>query len=62
MKKTKTYLDKLMEDKKFYKMFNEEYTELAAAEKALSRGMPKEEIRFKSGDDMVKFFKNKVKK
>lgn len=51
-----------MEDKKFCKMFNEEYTELEAAEKALSRGMPKEGIRFKSGDDMLEFFRNKIKK
>lgn len=36
--------------------------DLAAAEKALSEGAPKEEVRFKSGNDMVKFFKNKAKK
>lgn len=36
--------------------------DLKKAEKVLYRGMPKEEIRFKSGNDMVRFFKNKVKK
>lgn len=36
--------------------------DLEAAEKALSKGMPAEEVRFKTGNDMVKFFKNKTKK
>lgn len=36
--------------------------DLRAAEKVLSGGVPEEEVRFKSGNDMVKFFKNKAKK
>lgn len=36
--------------------------DLKAAEKVLSNGIPKEEVRFKSGNDMVKFFKNRAKR
>lgn len=36
--------------------------DLQAAEKVLSKRVTKEEVRFKSGNDMVKFFKNKTKK
>jgi len=36
--------------------------DLKAAEKVLSIEVPKEEVKFKSGNDMVKFFKNKAKK
>lgn len=36
--------------------------ELETAEKVLSKGLPEEEIRFKSGNDMVKFFKKRAKK
>ena len=33
MKKTKTYMDKLMQDKKFRKKFDEEYQNLCVGEK-----------------------------
>ncbi len=36
--------------------------DLEAAEKVLSKRVRREEVRFKSGNDMVKFFKNKTKK
>ncbi|MDO8747489.1 MAG: hypothetical protein Q7J72_00005 [Candidatus Omnitrophota bacterium] len=36
--------------------------DLRAAEKVLSGVVPEEEVKFKSGNDMVKFFKNKAKK
>ena len=36
--------------------------DLEAAEEVLSRGLPKEEIAFKSGTAMERFFKNRVKK
>ena len=36
--------------------------DLEAAEKALSRGLPKEEVAFKSGEEMVKFFKKRITK
>ena len=36
--------------------------DIAAAEKVLSKEAPKEEVKFKSGNAMVKFFKSKTKK
>ena len=36
--------------------------DLEAAEKALSKGLPKEEVAFKSGEEMLKFFKKRIKK
>ena len=36
--------------------------DLQAAEKVLSKGLPKEEVAFKSGEEMVKFFKKRIKK
>ena len=36
--------------------------DLKTAEKVLSEGVPGEEVKFKSGNDMVRFFKNKTKK
>ena len=36
--------------------------DLEAAEKVLSKGLPKEEVAFKSGEEMVKFFKKRIKK
>lgn len=35
---------------------------LAAAEKVLAKGLPKEEIAFSSGDAVVDYFKKKIKK
>lgn len=36
--------------------------DLEAAEKALFKGLPKEEVAFKSGAEMLKFFKKRIKK
>jgi len=36
--------------------------DLEAAEKALSRGLPKEEVSFNSGTAMARYFKKKIKK
>jgi hypothetical protein len=36
--------------------------DLEAAERVLSRGLPKEEITFGSGTKMVRYFKKRVKK
>ena len=36
--------------------------DLKGAEEALSKGVPEEEISFKSGAEMTKFFKKRVKK
>ena len=36
--------------------------DLKTAEKVLSEGVPGAEVKFKSGNDMVRFFKNKTKK
>jgi AbrB family looped-hinge helix DNA binding protein len=45
-------------------IFEDKYSkeDLIATEKALSKGLPNEEIAFKSGDDMVKYFKARIKK
>ena len=45
-------------------IFEDKYPkeDLEAAERALSKGLPKEEIAFKSGVEMVKFFKKRIKK
>ncbi|MCK5494522.1 MAG: AbrB/MazE/SpoVT family DNA-binding domain-containing protein [Candidatus Omnitrophica bacterium] len=36
--------------------------DLEATEKVLSKGLPKEEISFKSGSDMTRFLKKRIKK
>jgi len=36
--------------------------DLEAAEEILSKGLPKEEVAFKSGSAMVNHFKNRIKK
>ena len=36
--------------------------DLETSEKILSKGLPKEEVTFKSGAEMVKFFKKRIKK
>lgn len=36
--------------------------DLQAAEAVLSRGLPKEEVRFPSGDELVKHLKKRLKK
>jgi AbrB family looped-hinge helix DNA binding protein len=36
--------------------------DLVAAEDALSRGLPKEEIAFKSGAEMIRYLKKRTKK
>ena len=45
-------------------IFEDKYLreDLAAAEEALSKGLPKEEIIFKTGADMENFLKKRIKK
>jgi len=45
-------------------IFEDKYPQedLEAAEKVLSKGLSKEEIAFKSGEAMIKYFKKRTKK
>lgn len=45
-------------------IFEDKYPkeDLEVAERVLSKGLPKEEVAFSSGAQMVKFFKKRIKK
>ncbi|MEK6647167.1 MAG: AbrB/MazE/SpoVT family DNA-binding domain-containing protein [Candidatus Firestonebacteria bacterium] len=45
-------------------IFEDKYPQeyLEATEKVLSKGLPKEEITFKTGETMMKYFKKRIKK
>ncbi len=45
-------------------VFEDKYVkeDLEAAEKVLSKGLPKEEVGFRSEAEMVKFFKKRIKR